>query len=57
MDFRVLRDATSPVEQTPQAVRCPKCGAPMSLALLPGGEDRVCYDERPDPLRAGDVVG
>jgi hypothetical protein len=44
-----------------RAIRCPKCGSPMSPALAPGDKGRRslrCEQcERPDPLTAGDVAG
>jgi hypothetical protein len=49
------------MEQTHKAIRCPQCGSLMSLKLAPGGKGprslRCEQWERPDPLKAGEVVG
>jgi len=49
------------MEQTHEAIRCPQCGSLMRLALAPGGKGprslRCEQCDRPDPLKAGEVVG
>jgi hypothetical protein len=48
-------------QRTDKAIRCPKCGSLMRLALGPGGKgprSLQCEQcERPDPLNADEFVG
>ncbi len=47
--------------QTSGQKRCPKCGKPMVLALVPGGKgERMpqCLDcDGPDPLKSDEAEG
>ncbi|MGE5158636.1 MAG: hypothetical protein ACM3OF_10880 [Gemmatimonas sp.] len=42
-------------------MRCPKCGKPMVMALVPGGNGErapQCFDcEGPDPMKSDEAEG